>query len=272
MQISQLPASNSFSSSDVIAIEIDGVTYKITGATLAAALCTIIGALPVANGGTGATDADNALTNIGAAYGKWGSQLSSFAAIPSRTGMYSVVYTNSSDSDAPITTSGIWWWNVIQFGSSSRITQIAYSAFRNRDTVWFRQKHDNTWYGWYKLVDDSSTDVAGSTGVALSSTEGSISQYTAIKNGRTISLAFVFTTSAAKTSGDLYTINMAFAEERLSPAQRLYVGNPSGFAAIRQAQLFPNTSSAANLCLSTSASVSAGAAFWVTLSYTCTDV
>ena len=41
MQISQLPASNSFSSSDVIAIEIDGVTYKITGANLAAALKTI---------------------------------------------------------------------------------------------------------------------------------------------------------------------------------------------------------------------------------------
>lgn len=41
MQISQLPASNSFSSSDVIAIEINGVTYKLTGATLAAALKTI---------------------------------------------------------------------------------------------------------------------------------------------------------------------------------------------------------------------------------------
>ena len=41
MQISQLPASNSFSSSDVIAIEINGVTYKLTGATLAAALKTL---------------------------------------------------------------------------------------------------------------------------------------------------------------------------------------------------------------------------------------
>lgn len=41
MQISQLPASSSFSGSDVLAIEIDGVTYKLTGATLATALKTL---------------------------------------------------------------------------------------------------------------------------------------------------------------------------------------------------------------------------------------
>ena len=41
MQISQLPASNSFSSSDVIAVEINDVTYKLTGATLATALKTL---------------------------------------------------------------------------------------------------------------------------------------------------------------------------------------------------------------------------------------
>ena len=38
MQISNLPASNSFSSTDVLPIEINGVTYKVTGAILAAAL------------------------------------------------------------------------------------------------------------------------------------------------------------------------------------------------------------------------------------------
>ena len=41
MQISQLPASNSFSSSDVIAVEINDVTYKLTGATLVTALKTL---------------------------------------------------------------------------------------------------------------------------------------------------------------------------------------------------------------------------------------
>ena len=41
MQISQLYPSNAFSNDDVLAIEINGVTYKLTGATLAAALQSI---------------------------------------------------------------------------------------------------------------------------------------------------------------------------------------------------------------------------------------
>ena len=38
MKITNLPASDSFTSGDVLAIEINGKTYKLTGATLAAAL------------------------------------------------------------------------------------------------------------------------------------------------------------------------------------------------------------------------------------------
>lgn len=49
MQISNLPASNSFSSTDVLPIEINGVTYKVTGATLAAALQTFGGYLTTEN-------------------------------------------------------------------------------------------------------------------------------------------------------------------------------------------------------------------------------
>ena len=41
MQINELPAGASVSNDDVIAIEINGVTYKLTGATLAAALKTL---------------------------------------------------------------------------------------------------------------------------------------------------------------------------------------------------------------------------------------
>lgn len=41
MQISQLVASNAFSATDVLAIEINNVTYKLTGATLASALQSI---------------------------------------------------------------------------------------------------------------------------------------------------------------------------------------------------------------------------------------
>lgn len=41
MKITQLPASSNFASGDVLAIEISGKTYKLTGATLAAALESI---------------------------------------------------------------------------------------------------------------------------------------------------------------------------------------------------------------------------------------
>ena len=41
MQIHNLPASGQFSSDDVLAIEINGVTYKLTGQTLAAAVKSI---------------------------------------------------------------------------------------------------------------------------------------------------------------------------------------------------------------------------------------
>lgn len=72
MQISNLPASGSFSGTDVLAIEVNGITYRLTGATLAAALKTIgnyVSAsdypITVAHGGTGASNAAAARSNLG---------------------------------------------------------------------------------------------------------------------------------------------------------------------------------------------------------------
>ena len=102
-------------------------------------------------------NADNALTAaLQAVSGLWTSgdpaQYSSFAQLPINKGFATVVYVGV-DNDAPITTSEPWWWNVIQFGASSRLTQIAFSPFRDRNYVWIRNKHDNGWYGWYKFSD-----------------------------------------------------------------------------------------------------------------------
>ena len=67
MQISGLNAASSLSDSDVLAMEISGVTYKVTGATLKAAVLAKLGGDPVtvAHGGTGATDAGTAKVNLG---------------------------------------------------------------------------------------------------------------------------------------------------------------------------------------------------------------
>lgn len=92
-------------------------------------------------------------------YSTWANALSpinvnSFDQISSGGGLkfYVVAYTGS-DSDAPITNSGTWWWNVIVMGTTNRMTQIAtiiYSS--NRNEMWFRVRHDTNWFGWYKLT------------------------------------------------------------------------------------------------------------------------
>lgn len=70
MQISGLSASSSFADSDVLAIEVNNVTYKVTGETLKNAVLAKLGASPtdpvtVAHGGTGATDVGGAKVNLG---------------------------------------------------------------------------------------------------------------------------------------------------------------------------------------------------------------
>ena len=62
-------------------------------------------------------------------------------------------YESSSDPDAPDTTAGTYWWNVIQVClEANRIFQIASSTFNQRDVLYFRVKHDNNWYGWYYVI------------------------------------------------------------------------------------------------------------------------
>lgn len=61
-----------------------------------------------------------------------------------------VIYTGT-DADAPDTSNRAWWWNVFIFGPPNRQTQIAFSPFKNADTIYFRQLHDERKYGWYKI-------------------------------------------------------------------------------------------------------------------------
>lgn len=61
MQISGLAASNTFTESDVLAIEVNGVTYKLTGAVLAASVAAIAHCLDL-------NDIANNLTTTAAGY------------------------------------------------------------------------------------------------------------------------------------------------------------------------------------------------------------
>ena len=88
---------------------------------------------------------------------------SSFADIPENsTGFYTVIYgypEASSDPDAPDTSVGAHYWNVIQMRRiSTRGLQIASSPFKNRATIYFRVCHDKVWYGWYALTGEKVTN------------------------------------------------------------------------------------------------------------------
>lgn len=80
----------------------------------------------------------------------------SFSSIPlNRTSFCRVNYKNASDPQAPITTTfNDAWWNVltISANNSTRVTQLAFWPFSgHRDTIYFRQRHDSIWYGWYSI-------------------------------------------------------------------------------------------------------------------------
>ena len=45
------------------------------------------------------------------------------------------------------------WWNVITYGSSTRLTQLATYGFNaGNGKVFVRTKHDSTWYSWVQLI------------------------------------------------------------------------------------------------------------------------
>lgn len=78
---------------------------------------------------------------------------SHFAEIPASNGEFfsCIVNYEGADGNAPDISSALWWWNVIQFGVETQLTQIAYSPLRRQNSIFIRQKHDDSWNGWYVI-------------------------------------------------------------------------------------------------------------------------
>lgn len=84
----------------------------------------------------------------------------SFADIPKVTGIHIYCVTNASNEttipDSPYPGQR-GWWNVITFGSNTRLTQITSQAYKSdlgykgKDELWIRSMHDVTWSEWTKL-------------------------------------------------------------------------------------------------------------------------
>lgn len=79
-------------------------------------------------------------------------EYNNFSSIPIIQGFnfYFVIY-DGVDQDAPYKTDAPWWWNVIAFGMPNRFTEIAFSAYRDRGSIYIRHKHDDDWYNWYRI-------------------------------------------------------------------------------------------------------------------------
>ena len=88
-------------------------------------------------------------------YSSFSDATNSFVPSMVHPGFYQVQY-NGADSNAPDTSNNAWQWNVWDFGSVTRRTQIAMCPFRNRDRFYMRQKHDGNWYGWYRYAPELS--------------------------------------------------------------------------------------------------------------------
>ena len=136
-----------------------------------------------------------------------------FADIPPDKNNYTCsVYIdqNEYDSDCPYPSNDLMWWNVFQFGVTSRLTQIASQAFKSRvgyNELWIRNKHDTVWGEWSKFEKSKANidDIAKTT-VNLTGNTGSYT-YT-IVNG--------FCTVEFKNIGGLGT-DIVFADKSSLP-------------------------------------------------------
>lgn len=68
-------------------------------------------------------------------------------------GSFSAYWSGTvAGANYPATSLSVAWWNVLTFGNTGRVTQIAQQAFATRTgQFWFRHQHDSTWHGWYRL-------------------------------------------------------------------------------------------------------------------------
>lgn len=125
--------------------------------------------IPIANGGTGKTTADEAFAALAANYGYQSAKNLGSVDFDTMTtnGHYSVAFgagTDQSIYHPPLPESTIsTWYNVLVIGPSTRLTQIAFYSFLNQPNmgrVWTRSRHDTTWTDWYEIYTSSPNSQA----------------------------------------------------------------------------------------------------------------
>lgn len=193
MQINELPTiPQAPVNADVMAIEVNGITYKVSKQTLASAILGQIGAsdnvVDVSHGGTGATTASAARTALGVtpanigAVAKAGDTMTGtllLTMIPftdandAETDLFSLRRYNSSTLNTPYS-AGLTSANlgvIASYGGSNNMTQLCVP--QGKDTMFVRLKSSGTWGDWQLLTQPDRRVTYSSTISVTGATIGS---------------------------------------------------------------------------------------------------
>lgn len=137
---------------DVLPIESNGTTYKIDYNALAAAILDRLGAgtngvVDIPHGGTGATTADGACANLGAAR---------FITLARNTDINTVrtpgLYWCDGVKNTPIYPTDQRWGYMLIFGSPAETSCIQLYAHNTSMILYARRYYDGNWEPWYQLT------------------------------------------------------------------------------------------------------------------------
>ena len=125
-----------------------------------------IGTMPISQGGTGATDALNAITNLGGpSIVSAGTELASSDNVDSLT--YGTFYAATSakaspvQGTKPIANAGFKLYNIKGYNSSNYDIQLAFSSGQ---TARIRQRSGNsTWQDWFNIVRSNTSGIGSGT-------------------------------------------------------------------------------------------------------------
>lgn len=104
--------------------------------------------------------------------------------------------------------------------------------------------------------------------ITLSCTKGSISQYTALKTGNLISIAFVLTLTSNVSANEEIGIIGTYSESHLKAYQRSQIGGTNYI--YNPMRNFLSTTTG-NFSVLPSGNISSGTAFWLHFMYICSD-
>lgn len=150
----------------------------------------LINNLPIANGGTGATTANDAFKVLAANFGyaelkDYNDISKDFNNLPIQ-GFYRIDYANGEKQlNSPLgSDTDVTWYNIICFGIDTRRTQIASTPFSHQKRIYIRFKHDDTWSNWREVFTSNTVVPIANGGTGANNSGDALNNLGAIPKSR----------------------------------------------------------------------------------------